>query len=621
MPLFRFRPLARGACAALIALACSTPAAARSEGDRRPADAIWSGGPIVTVNDAQPTAEAVAVRGGRIVGVGARADIERRFAGPATVRHDLKGRALLPGFIDAHGHVTGVGFQAVVANALPPPDGGNDSVEALQRTLREWMAANPWHREYGLVMGFGYDDSQLREQRAPTREELDAVSSELPVLVIHQSGHLGAYNSAALRKAGIDAATPDPAGGVIRRKPDSREPDGTLEETAHIGALMKLMPALGEAQQFALLKAGQALYLRFGHTTAQDGRTSPSDLKMLPRAAARGVLQLDVVAYPDLLMAGDDPALKGPLHARTYRNGFRIGGVKLNLDGSPQGRTAWLSRPYFKPPPGQPASYAGYPTLKDEEAAAQVARAFRNGWQVLVHTNGDAAIDQFLNAVEAAGARLPAADRRPVMIHGQTLRADQVDRVKALGIFPSLFPMHTFYWGDWHRDTVLGPERAADISPTGWLVQRGMRFSSHHDAPVALPDSIRVLSATVNRTTRSGKVLGPEHRVEPIVAIRAMTLWAAYQHFEESTKGSIEVGKLADFAILSEDPLSVPRERLGELKVMQTVKRGRTVWRLDPLQRADGCAHSPDCAQGLAMLERRLALYAALSPTRPAQAR
>ncbi|MFN7642236.1 MAG: amidohydrolase family protein [Burkholderiales bacterium] len=217
-------PIARvSARRALLAALALGPSAVLAQ----PADAIWSGGSIVTVNDAQPSAEAVAVRGGRIVAVGLRADVDRRFAGPKTVRHDLKGRTLLPGFVDGHGHVTGVGMQAVVANVLPPPDGRNDSVAALQQTLRDWMAANPWHREYGLVIGFGYDDSQLKEGRPPTREELDEVSRDLPVFIVHQSGHLGAYNSAALRRAGITADTPDPKGGAIRRKPGSREPDGT----------------------------------------------------------------------------------------------------------------------------------------------------------------------------------------------------------------------------------------------------------------------------------------------------------------------------------------------------------------------------------------------------------
>ena len=611
-------PIARmSARHALLAALALVPAAVLAQ----PADAIWTGGPIVTVNDAQPSAEAVAVRGGKIVGVGARADIERRFRGPKTERIDLKGRTLLPGFIDGHGHMSMVGLQAVTANALPPPDGRNDSIEALQKTLREWMAANPWHRDYGMVMGFGYDDSQLKDGRHPTRDDLDAVSSDLPVIVVHQSSHLLAVNSAALRKAGIGADTPDPQGGVIQRRPGSREPNGVLEETAMVAALLKLMPALGEKQRIALLEAGQQLYLRFGHTTAQDGRSTPVDLKTFAEASRRGVLKLDLVSYADALMIGDDPVLRGPLHARTYSGGFRIGGVKLNFDGSPQGKTAWLTQPYFKAPAGQAAGYTGYATMKDDEAAAQVLKAFRSDRQLLVHTNGDAAIDQLLKAVESANAQLPKKDRRPVMIHGQTLREDQVDRVKSLGIFPALFPMHTYYWGDWHRDSVLGPERAANISPTGWLGQRGMMFSSHHDAPVALPDTMRVMSATVNRTTRSGQVLGPEHRVEPIVAIKAMTLWAAYQHFEEKTKGSIEVGKLADLVVLSGNPLAVPRESIADLKVMETVKRGRTVWRQDPMRQVAGCGETPGCGQALAALDRRLALYASLATVRGAPTR
>jgi hypothetical protein len=178
-----------------------------------------------------------------------------------------------------------------------------------------------------------------------------------------------------------------------------------------------------------------------------------------------------------------------------------------------------------------------------------------------------------------AARQVPGSDRRPVLIHGQTLREDQIGALEQLGVFPSLFPMHTFYWGDWHRSSVLGPERARDISPTGWLLARGLRFSSHHDAPVALPDSMRVLSATVNRTTRSGFVLGPEHRVPPLDALRALTLWAAWQHFEEGIKGAIEVGKLADFAVLSENPLEIEPARLAEIRVLETFKEGRSIYR------------------------------------------
>ena len=208
-----------------------------------------------------------------------------------------------------------------------------------------------------------------------------------------------------------------------------------------------------------------------------------------------------------------------------------------------------------------------------------VNKAFANGWQILVHANGDAAIDSMISAVRAARNKHPDVKNRPVLIHGQTLRKDQVGQLKELDIFPSLFPMHTFYWGDWHRDSVLGPERAENISPTGWVLEQGMTFGTHHDAPVALPDSMRVLSATVTRTTRSGAVLGPEHRVPVITALKAMTIWPAWQHFEEDKKGSIEVGKLADFVILSEDPLTIAQEKLAGIKILETIKEDKSIYK------------------------------------------
>jgi predicted amidohydrolase YtcJ len=184
-----------------------------------------------------------------------------------------------------------------------------------------------------------------------------------------------------------------------------------------------------------------------------------------------------------------------------------------------------------------------------------------------------------IGAVREARRRHGPGDRRPVLIHGHTLREDQVDALRDLGIFPALFPMHTFYWGDWHRDSVLGPERAENISPTGWLMSRGMMFTSHHDAPVARPDSMRVLSATVTRRSRTGDIIGPRHRVPVATALKAMTIWAAHQHFEEATKGSIEVGKLADFVVLSDNPLSVDPETLAALKVVETIKEGASIYR------------------------------------------
>lgn len=283
------------------------------------------------------------------------------------------------------------------------------------------------------------------------------------------------------------------------------------------------------------------------------------------------------MAYPDILGAAGH--LGGALHGRAYRDRLRIGGAKFSLDGSPQGKTAWLSRPYHVPPTGQGADYRGLQTMPTEVAVRELARCYERGWQALVHANGDAAVDLLIAAAREAERRHGRADRRIVLIHGQALREDQVDPVRALGIVPSLFPMHTYYWGDFHRDSVLGPERAEDISPTGWLMERGMIFTTHHDAPVAKPDSMRVLSATVTRRTRSGAVLGARHRVPVATALKAMTIWAAHQHFEEADKGTLEPGKLADFAVLSESPLEVAPERLAEIRVVATIKEGAEVFR------------------------------------------
>jgi predicted amidohydrolase YtcJ len=541
------------------------------------ADLIYSGGPIITVNDAQPTAEAVAVRGGRILAIGTRDQVQAT-RGPGTRMVNLEGRTLLPGFVDPHGHVAMVGLQAVGANLLPAPDGEGNDIPALIRILREWAQRNAAAvRRYGLIFGFGYDDSQLREQRHPTRDDLDQVSSEVQVLIIHTSSHLCAANSKALETVGITAATPDPTGGVFRRREGSREPNGVMEENAMIAGGAPLLGGLDEAAWLSMIRAGSEFYASFGYTTCQEGRAMGPTLANLAKAAERGLLAVDVVVYPDILGAADQ--LGGALHGRDYRNRLRVGGAKISLDGSPQGKTAWLTQPYHVIPPGLPPDYRGLQTAPTDVTIEAVSRCFERNWQILMHANGDAAIDLMIAAVREATHRHGRSDRRPVMIHGQTLRADQVDALRELGIFPALFPMHTFYWGDWHRDSVLGPERAANISPTGWLMSRGMMFTSHHDAPVARPDSMRVLSATVTRRSRTGAIIGPQHRVPVGTALKAMTIWAAHQHFEEATKGSIEVGKLADFVMLSDNPMTTDPERLAELKVVETIKEGVSVYR------------------------------------------
>ena len=513
--------------AAMVLSGCTEPVATT----------VYINGQIISVNDNIGTVEAIAVKDGYIVGLGSNSDIQR-YQGETTRLINLQGKTMLPGFVDAHSHLSAVAIQAISANLLPAPDGPVNSIAQLQQALRDYMAQSPVVAEHNVVIGFNYDDSQLAEKRHPTRHDLDAVSTELPIMALHQSGHLG----------------------------------------AHFAVVYNMVPNFSPAQYMQALRAGETVYASNGFTTVQDGKTDPVSLQTFAAVSAAGALNLDLVAYPDLVKVKEDSPVYSPLFSRDYSNHFRIGGVKLTFDGSPQGKTAWFTHPYHQPPLNQDISYAGYGAFSNKEALRWFELAYKNNWQLMVHGNGDAAIDQFIEAATIAGKKYPGADRRTVLIHGQYLRQDQVAELEALDIFPALYPMHTFYWGDWHRQSVAGPKRAENISPTGWLLERDMKFSIHSDAPVTFPNSMRVLHSAVNRTTRTGYIIGPQHRLSPMEALKAMTIWPAYQHFEEDHKGTLEVGKLADLVILDKNPLTVDRSEIKNIHVLETVKQGRTVY-------------------------------------------
>lgn len=568
-------------------LGCGTPdqAAPPSTGEQPPAaDAVYFNGNIITVDDDNPKASVVAIRDGKIIHVG-----DMRGARPllaaSTEQIDLQGRTMVPGFVDAHGHVVSAGIQAASANLLPMPDGQVNSFAQLVDTANAWQGSETgvdFIDNTGWLVGFGFDDSQLEEQVFPTAEVLEQVSQDKPMMIIHQSGHFGVFNRTALELAGISDCTREVPGGLIRCEADGQTPNGVLEENAFFGALAVFQTNIDDAYSLDLFGQGMQSFARFGYTTAQEGRAFAPTVAVAEAKAAQGPLPIDVALYvdytvKDLLETSEYYSGSG-YDGIEYDNGLRIAGLKLTIDGSPQGKTAWLSQPYFVPPEGQDEDYAGYAAMTQEQVNVEVMDAFANDRQVLVHGNGDAAIDRYLDAIEPAAEEHGIKDRRNVLIHGQTLRKDQVGRLKELDVMPSLFPMHTFYWGDWHRDSVLGPERAAYISPTRDVLDAGMVFSSHHDAPVANPDSMRVLSATVTRVTRSGDVLGPDQRVTPYEGLKAITIWPAYQHFEDNVKGSIEVGKQADFVILADDPLTVDPLAIADIRILQTINDGQVVF-------------------------------------------
>ena len=533
------------------------------------ADLAFLNGDVVTLDAEQTTASALAARAGRIIAIGCDDEV-RALCGRGTEVVDLAGRALLPGFIDAHGHVTNVAQALNRANLAPPPAGPVETLADLVRELRDHLAQQRTPPGEWLT-GRGYDESMLAEGRAPTRDDLDAVSTEHPILLTHASGHLFAVNSRGLELADIGPDTPDPAGGVIRRRPNSREPDGVLEETAGF-ALAAAVPQEDEPRRLDLLDAAQKQYLAAGYTTAQDGATGPAAWDLLEAAAAAGRLSVDVVAYP--VFAARHRARASGFSSDAYKDRLKFGGVKLFLDGSPQGKTAWLSAPYEVPPAGQAKDYRGYPQMSDEDLATVLDKVLAEEFQVIVHTNGDQAAEQLVTQVEAASQRTGKQFRRPVMIHAQTVRDDQLDRMRSIPITPSFFVSHTFFWGDWHRDSVLGPERASRISPVRSAIEREMRFTLHNDAPVTPPSALQLVWSAVNRLTRSGRVLGEGQRVDVLDALRGVTSHAAWQYFEEDEKGTLEVGKVADLVLLGENPLKVPPEALLDIEVVGTWKDG-----------------------------------------------
>jgi predicted amidohydrolase YtcJ len=546
----------------LLLFACGGPPAGRI---------VYRGGSILTLDANNRVVEALGVEGDRIRAVGSETEV-RAWAGDGARVVELNGHALLPGFIDAHGHYPGAGIYVHAVDLNSPPIGSVRNIDDLVARLQERAgekAPGEW------VVGMSYDDTLLAERRHPTREDLDRVSREHPVGVVHISGHLAAVNSLALEKLGIGPATPDPEGGRIQRDA-SGVPTGVLEETA-MEPVMAPVLRPGLRGSLAIVEEANRRYLAAGVTTAQVGYGT-QELLSLVWLSRLGLIPLRIVFWPGVELVDAVLAGKTSLPS-TDPLWFRIGAAKIVSDGSIQGYTGYLREPYFVPRPGADPSERGYPRYPKSELIERVAAYRAAGYQVAIHANGDAAIDDAIDAIEAAQRGDPELDARPIIIHAQMTRPEQLDRMKTLRAIPSFFVLHVYYWGDRHRDIFLGPERAAHISPTHTALEKGVRFTLHCDTPVVPMEPLRLVWAAVNRRTTSGALLGPEERIDVNTALRAVTIDAAFQHFEEDLKGSLEVGKLADLVVLGRSPLAEPVEALADIPVLETIVGGRTAWR------------------------------------------
>ena len=516
-------------------------------------DMKWKNGILESPN-------AILVENGKIVQVGKVDDFEINRENIRCI--DLKGKTIMPSFIDSHSHITAL---AQTLGIVSLKDVAN--FEEIKIRLERYIDGknikpNEW------IVGHGYDHNYLKEKTHPTKYELDKISTKYPIMIVHASGHMGVANSLGLKLLNIDENTKNSEGGIIGRIANTNEPDGYLEENAFIQNSQKVLN-LSDEEKLNLLEMAQEEYIKNGITTVQDGITKNKEFEMLKLASTKGRLKIDVVSYVDM-KESSNILKENSEYLKKYKNRYKIGGYKIFLDGSPQGKTAWMSKPYENE-----KEYKGYGIYSDIDVEKFVSKSLEENIQLLAHCNGDQASEQLIRAFEKQ-SKNQEIKTRPVMIHAQTVRYDQLERMKKLNMIPSFFITHIYYWGDIHIKN-LG-ERAYKISPANYAKKQNLKFTFHQDTPVLNPNMLELVHIAVNRKTKNGIILGKEEIIDVYSALEAITINSAYQYFEKDMKGSIESGKLADLVILSDNPLKVDKDKIKTIKILATLKEGKMVY-------------------------------------------
>ncbi|MGB4864994.1 MAG: amidohydrolase [Hyphomicrobium sp.] len=540
------------------------------------ADAIYVGGDIVTINDQQPTAEALAVKDGKIIAVGDRKSIEGEHKGDASKVVDIAGKTLLPSFIDAHSHYINSLLVANQAQVYAPPSGPGKDVASIVAEIKKFAVDHKIPKGE-LIRAYGYDDTVMPNGRLLNRDDLDAAFPDNPVRVEHVSMHGVVLNSLALKKYGYSAETVTPPGGVIVRKEGTNEPYGLIMESAFIPVTEQSEPMSPE-EEIEATKAGQLLYAQAGITTAHEGATQLANFETMKRATDAGANIIDVIAYPfitdlDKILAESPVSEWGK-----YDKRFKVGGVKITIDGSPQGRTAFFTTPYLTGGPGGEKNWTAELTFPADMVNQMVKKVYDLGVPLNLHANGDAAIDTFFKAHEFAAAGDLTKDRNVTMIHAQFTRKDQIPKYVEYKIRPSFYTLHTYYFAEAHIAN-RGKEQAMYISPMRAAIDAGLHPSNHTDFVVAPLDQMFMLWSAVNRISRGGTEIGLDQRVTPLEGLKTMTIWPAEQYGEQASKGSLEAGKLADLVILDKNPLKVDPMAIKDIKVVETIKEGKTIYK------------------------------------------
>ena len=552
----------------------ATPAAGQIEN----ADMIFVGGPILTVNTAAPSAEALAVRAGRIVAVGDATDV-MVFKGTGTKMVDLAGRTLMPGLVEPHSHPL---LAAIMGRVVDVAGFSHNSRESIMAVLEEAAAkakADQW------IVAFGWDPAMVEGLHAPSLAEMDAIAPENPLLVMTQTMHTIFVNTRAYQEAGITKDTPAPGGTGSFDKDKEGNLNGTVRESPAIAQIRAELGGFPSEVYEYLLASQYDEYARHGYTTVASAGAPPvvdGHLEMLRSTAIHPKVPLRTFVYVLDGIMGAGSADPGQDQEK-----YRVLGVKLHIDGSPYAGGMAMREPYLATALtisglGIPAGSRGHLNNSDEGLRDLVARHHLAGRQVAAHVQGERAIDQYLDAIEAALKQLPNADHRHRLEHNALITDAQLGRAARLGVTPSFYMDHVHLYGRALSTGIVGPDRAARFMPVGWAKKHGHRFSVHTDTPSSPLGPFRMMRGAVTRKMRTrdggqGQVLGPEQRVTAEDAIRAMTIDAAWQLFAEDEIGSLEVGKFADLVVISDNPLTIEPDRLTEIEVVETYLEGRRV--------------------------------------------
>lgn len=552
--------------------------ACNKEEPKNAADMIFYGGDILTMEGTAPQyVEAVAVKDGKIIFAGLKSDAEK-LKGSKTEMKDLEGKTLIPGFVDGHSHLLTYADATVQADLNPPPVGKINKIADIISALKE-LKQKINLNDTDLLIGWGYDQDFLEEKRHPNADELDAAFPSNPVILIHTSGHMLVANSKAFKLAGINSETPDPTGGTFIRKTGSRELEGLVQEMAMQPFIPFTKKPLSAEIESKKLKDAQEYYASCGVTTAAEHLVMPEKMPVLEKMMKDKTLYIDLVATPAFIMAKELIGT-GKIKWGEYNNHVKYGGIKMAVDGSPQGKTAFLTKPYLTPVPGCTHDCKGFSNMTQEQINELFLQCYKNNIQIYSHCNGDASVDMMIKAHEYAVNELKDnnKDRRTVIVHSQIMRPDQMEAYKKYGLFPSFFTNHTYYWGDVHNDN-LGTERANYLSPMKSAFDMSVKCTDHTDCTVTPMDQLFLLWSAVNRLSRNGKVIGPDQRISPYQGLLSLTIYGAYEYFEENTKGSIKEGKMADLVILDNNPVKVDPLTIKDIKVIETYKEGKSIFK------------------------------------------